>query len=207
VVGGTQERRVTRRRAAVTRSFTVGGAAGYLLTSRYPDGAPADLRLIMGRPGTTLHGLLDTISVAISTGLQNDVPLATFVSRFAGVRFDPAGPTDDPEIPRASSVVDYVVRRLAWTTCPSTTAWRSACSRRSSEPPPCRTSRGRPRPNRPGWPGSAANRRPSPGPVLGRGTARPAGRPSTPGTRRRLGDAGATRQPAAERHRGPVRSR
>lgn len=113
MVGGTQERRVTRRRAAVTRSFTVGGAAGYLLTSRYPDGAPADLRLIMGRPGTTLHGLLDTISVAISTGLQNDVPLATFVSRFAGVRFDPAGPTDDPEIPRASSVVDYVVRRLA----------------------------------------------------------------------------------------------
>ncbi|ADP78526.1 TSCPD domain-containing protein [Pseudofrankia inefficax] len=113
MVTGTQERHIARQRAAVTRSFTVGGAQGYLLTSRCSDGTPADLRLIMGRPGTTLHGLLDTVAVAISTGLQTGIPLATFVRRFADTRFEPAGLTDDPEIPEVTSVVDYVVRRLA----------------------------------------------------------------------------------------------
>jgi ribonucleoside-diphosphate reductase alpha chain len=91
----------------------VGDAQGYLLTSRWPDGSAADLRLIMGRPGTTLHGLLDTVAVAISTGLQTGVPLEIFVRRFADARFEPAGLTDDPEIPQATSVIDYVVRRLA----------------------------------------------------------------------------------------------
>ncbi len=119
MAGGTEqrdiprEREIPRRRPAVTRSFAVGGAYGYLLTSRFPDGSPADLRLIMGRPGTTLHGLLDTVAVAISTGLQTGVRLETFVRRFADVSFEPSGATDDPDIPRASSVIDYVVRRLA----------------------------------------------------------------------------------------------
>lgn len=105
--------RALRRRESVTRSFTVGGAYGFLIASRHPDGSLADINLIMSKQGSTLRGMTETVALAISTGLAHGVPLATFVGQFIDLRFEPAGLTDDPELPRATSIIDYVVRRLA----------------------------------------------------------------------------------------------
>ncbi|MBE3204678.1 MULTISPECIES: TSCPD domain-containing protein [Frankiaceae] len=110
---GGMVRRAPRHRRSVTRAFTVGGAYGFLITSVHADGSLADIHLIMAKQGSTLRGMAETISSAISTGLAHGVPLATFVAQFTGLRFEPSGVTDDPEIPQAMSIIDYVVRRLA----------------------------------------------------------------------------------------------
>jgi ribonucleoside-diphosphate reductase alpha chain len=113
-------RRVPRQRASMTRAFTVGGARGFLIASRHTDGSLAEVSLIMAKQGSTLRGMTETLATAISTGLQHGVPLATFVRRFTDLRFEPAGTTDDPEIPHAASIIDYVVRRLALDYLPHT---------------------------------------------------------------------------------------
>ncbi|WP_256804779.1 ribonucleotide reductase [Frankia sp. ACN10a] len=113
VPSGAGARRAPRHRKSVTRSFTVGGAYGFIIASLHTDGSLADVNLIMAKQGSTLRGMTETVSVAISTGLAHNVPLVTYVREFAGLRFEPAGLTDDPEIPRATSIIDYVVRRLA----------------------------------------------------------------------------------------------
>ncbi|ABW12037.1 ribonucleotide reductase large subunit [Parafrankia sp. EAN1pec] len=106
-------RRAPRHRQSVTRAFTVGGAYGFIIASLHADGSLADVNLIMAKQGSTLRGLTETVSSAISTGLAHGVPLVTFVRQFADLRFEPSGHTDDPEIPRATSIIDYVMRRLA----------------------------------------------------------------------------------------------
>ncbi|ETA01245.1 hypothetical protein CcI6DRAFT_03368 [Frankia sp. CcI6] len=106
-------RRAPRHRQSMTRAFTVGGAYGFIIASLHTDGSLADVNLIMAKQGSTLRGMTETVSSAISTGLAHGVPLATYVRQFADLRFEPAGMTDDPEIPRALSIIDYVVRRLA----------------------------------------------------------------------------------------------
>lgn len=106
-------RRAPRHRESVTRAFTVGGAYGFIIASLHADGSLADVNLIMAKQGSTLRGMTETVSSAISTGLAHGVPLVTFVRQFADLRFEPSGLTDDPEIPRATSIIDYVVRRLA----------------------------------------------------------------------------------------------
>ncbi len=110
---GAVARRAPRHRKSVTRSFTVGGAYGFIIASLHADGSLADVNLIMAKQGSTLRGMTETVSSAISTGLAHGVALVTFVRQFADLRFEPAGLTDDPEIPRATSIIDYVVRRLA----------------------------------------------------------------------------------------------
>lgn len=110
---GPALRPAPRTRESVTRAFTVGEARGFLIASHHRDGALSDINLIMAKHGSTMNGLCDSLATAISTGLAHGVPLATFVRRFSGLRFPPGGPTDDPEIPHASSVIDYIVRRLA----------------------------------------------------------------------------------------------
>jgi len=106
-------KRLPKRRPSTTVSFSVAGAKGYLTASSYPDDGLGEVFLKMSKQGSTLAGVMDAFSVAISIGLQYGVPLETYVSKFTNMRFEPAGMTDDPDIRIASSVMDYIFRRLA----------------------------------------------------------------------------------------------
>ncbi|BFU42996.1 vitamin B12-dependent ribonucleotide reductase [Krasilnikovia sp. MM14-A1004] len=106
-------KRLPKKRPSETVSFSVGGAEGYLTASSYPDDGLGEVFLKMSKQGSTLAGVMDAFSVAISIGLQYGVPLETFVSKFTNMRFEPAGMTDDPDIRMAASVMDYIFRRLA----------------------------------------------------------------------------------------------
>jgi ribonucleoside-diphosphate reductase alpha chain len=106
-------KRLPKKRPSETVSFSVGGAEGYLTASSYPDDGLGEVFLKMSKQGSTLAGVMDAFSVAISIGLQYGVPLETYVSKFTNMRFEPAGMTDDPDVRMASSVMDYIFRRLA----------------------------------------------------------------------------------------------
>ncbi|MET8054151.1 MULTISPECIES: vitamin B12-dependent ribonucleotide reductase [unclassified Streptosporangium] len=106
-------RRMPNQRPSTTTRFTVGGAKGYMTASSYPDDGLGEVFLKMSKQGSTLAGVMDAFSVAISIGLQYGVPLETYVGKFVNMRFDPAGMTDDPDIRIAASVMDYIFRRLA----------------------------------------------------------------------------------------------
>ncbi|MGW0433191.1 TSCPD domain-containing protein [Micromonospora sp. NPDC003197] len=106
-------KRLPKKRPSSTVSFSVGGAEGYLTASSYPDDGLGEVFLKMSKQGSTLAGVMDAFSVAISIGLQYGVPLETYVSKFTNMRFEPAGMTDDPDIRMAASVMDYIFRRLA----------------------------------------------------------------------------------------------
>jgi ribonucleoside-diphosphate reductase alpha chain len=106
-------RRLPKTRPAQTTSFAVGGAEGYMTSGAYADGALAEVFLKLGKQGSTLAGVMDAFSIAVSIGLQYGVPLETFVEKFANQRFEPAGMTDDADIRMAQSVMDYIFRRLA----------------------------------------------------------------------------------------------
>src|SRR4029453_17119689 len=90
--------RLPKKRPSQTVSFSVGGAEGYLTASSYPDDGLGEGFLKMSKQGSTLAGVMDAFSVAISIGLQYGVPLETFVSKFTNMRFEPAGMTDDPDV-------------------------------------------------------------------------------------------------------------
>ncbi|WP_430783813.1 vitamin B12-dependent ribonucleotide reductase [Actinoplanes sp. G11-F43] len=106
-------KRLPKKRASETVSFSVGGAKGYLTASSYPDDGLGEVFLKMSKQGSTLAGVMDAFSVAISIGLQYGVPLETYIGKFTNMRFEPAGMTDDPDVRMASSVMDYIFRRLA----------------------------------------------------------------------------------------------
>ena len=106
-------KRLPKKRPSSTVSFSVAGAEGYLTASSYPDDGLGEVFLKMSKQGSTLAGVMDAFSVAISIGLQYGVPLETFVAKFTNMRFEPAGMTDDPDIRMAASVMDYIFRRLA----------------------------------------------------------------------------------------------
>ncbi|WP_416900559.1 vitamin B12-dependent ribonucleotide reductase [Micromonospora echinospora] len=106
-------KRLPKKRPSQTVSFSVGGAEGYLTASSYPDDGLGEVFLKMSKQGSTLAGVMDAFSVAISIGLQYGVPLETYVSKFTNMRFEPAGMTDDPDVRIAASVMDYIFRRLA----------------------------------------------------------------------------------------------
>ena len=93
--------------------FDVAGAEGYMTASTYPDDGVGEVFLKLGKQGSTLAGVMDAFSVAISVGLQYGIPLESFVAKFTNMRFEPAGMTDDPDIRIATSVMDYIFRRLA----------------------------------------------------------------------------------------------
>ncbi|HNQ08392.1 MAG TPA: vitamin B12-dependent ribonucleotide reductase [Tetrasphaera sp.] len=105
--------RLPKRRMSQTTSFTVGGAEGYLTAGTYDDGRLGELFLKFGKQGSTLAGVMDAFSIAISVALQYGVPLETYVEKFTNMRFEPAGMTDDPDVRMAQSLMDYVFRRLA----------------------------------------------------------------------------------------------
>jgi ribonucleoside-diphosphate reductase alpha chain len=106
-------KRLPKKRPSQTISFSVAGAEGYLTASSYPDDGVGEVFLRMSKQGSTLAGVMDAFSVAISIGLQYGVPLETYVTKFTNMRFEPAGRTDDPDIRMAASVMDYIFRRLA----------------------------------------------------------------------------------------------
>jgi ribonucleoside-diphosphate reductase alpha chain len=106
-------KRLPKKRPSETVSFTVGGAEGYLTAGSYPDGGLGEIFVKMSKQGSTLAGVMDAFSIAISIALQYGVPLETYVSKFVNMRFEPAGMTDDPDVRMASSVVDYLFRRVA----------------------------------------------------------------------------------------------
>ncbi|HEU5416867.1 MAG TPA: LAGLIDADG family homing endonuclease [Streptosporangiaceae bacterium] len=106
-------RRLPRKRAATVTRFSVAGAEGYMTASSYPDDGVGEVFLKLGKQGSTLAGVMDAFSIAISVGLQYGIPLESYVAKFTNMRFEPAGITDDADIRMASSVMDYIFRRLA----------------------------------------------------------------------------------------------
>ncbi|MEY3649759.1 MAG: hypothetical protein RL370_462 [Actinomycetota bacterium] len=106
-------KRLPKARPATTTSFSVGGAEGYMTAGAYADGTLGEVFLKLGKQGSTLAGVMDAFSIAVSIGLQYGVPLETFVEKFTNLRFEPAGMTDDADIRMAQSMMDYIFRRLA----------------------------------------------------------------------------------------------
>jgi ribonucleoside-diphosphate reductase alpha chain len=106
-------KRLPKSRPSSTTSFTVGGAEGYMTAGTYPDGVLGEVFLKLGKQGSTLAGVMDAFSIAVSIGLQYGVPLETYVQKFTNVSFEPAGLTDDKDIRMAKSLMDYIFRRLA----------------------------------------------------------------------------------------------
>ena len=106
-------RRLPKTRSATVTKFIVAGAGGYMTASTYPDDGVGEVFLKLGKQGSTLAGVMDAFSIAISVGLQYGIPLESYVAKFTNMRFEPAGMTDDPDIRIATSVMDYIFRRLA----------------------------------------------------------------------------------------------
>ena len=112
LVGAVRER-LPRRRRSNTFSFRVADCEGYVTVGEYEDGRPGEVFIKVSKQGSTLAGIMDAFSISISLGLQHGVPLATYVRKYSNMRFEPAGITDDSELRIASSLVDYMFRRLA----------------------------------------------------------------------------------------------
>ena len=106
-------KRLPSVRPSTTRSFQVGDAEGYITAGMYPDDGLDEIFLKTSKQGSTLSGIMDAFSIAVSVGLQYGVPLEDYASKFINMKFEPSGMTDDPDIRFASSIVDYVFRRLA----------------------------------------------------------------------------------------------
>ena len=104
-----------RMRNSKTFKFAVAGTRGYVIVGEYDDGSPGELFISSSKMGSTLRGVLDSFGIAVSYGLQYGVPLKSYVRAFANTSFAPAGITDDPEIRTASSLIDYIFRRLGKT--------------------------------------------------------------------------------------------
>src|SRR5688500_13082229 len=106
-------KRLPKSRPSRTTSCSVGGAEGYMTAGSYPDDGLGEVFLKMGKQGSTLAGVMDAFSIAISIALQHGVPLETYVQKFTNLKFEPAGLTDDPDIRMSQSIMDYIFRRLA----------------------------------------------------------------------------------------------
>ncbi|MDP9405679.1 MAG: vitamin B12-dependent ribonucleotide reductase [Actinomycetota bacterium] len=110
---GMVRRRLPKQRPSQTISFQVGDAEGYLTAGEYPGDGLGEIFVKLGKQGSTLSGVMDALAISVSLGLQYGVPLEAYVKKFTNMRFEPAGMTDDPEVRFATSLVDYIFRRLA----------------------------------------------------------------------------------------------
>ncbi len=113
VVKGAVRRELPKVRAAKTFSFTVGGVHGYFTVGEFEDGTPGELFISIAKVGSTLSGIMDSFGRSISYGLQFGVPMKVYVKGLTSMSFAPAGITDDQDIRTATSLVDYIFRRLA----------------------------------------------------------------------------------------------
>ncbi len=105
--------RLPRRRKSYTFAFRVSDCEGYVTVGEYEDGRPGEVFMKVSKQGSTLAGIMDAFSISVSLGLQHGVPLSTYVKKYTNMRFEPSGITDDPDLRFASSLVDYIFRRLA----------------------------------------------------------------------------------------------
>ncbi len=105
--------RMPQKRRSTTNKFRVADCEGYFIVGEYDDGRPGELFISVSKQGSTLAGLMDAFAVSISLGLQHGVPLSTYVKKYSNYRFEPSGMTDDPELRIATSVMDYIFRRIA----------------------------------------------------------------------------------------------
>jgi ribonucleoside-diphosphate reductase alpha chain len=105
-------RHLPPERRSITHKFRVGEQEGFLIVGLFDDGTPGEIFVVISKEGSTIRGLMDSVAMLTSYSLQYGVPLATLVGKFKGVHFEPAGFTSNPEIPQASSLVDYIFRWL-----------------------------------------------------------------------------------------------
>lgn len=105
--------RMPRTRRSRTFEFRVADCKGFVTVGEYEDGRPGELFIRVSKQGSTMAGIMDAFAISVSHGLQYGVPLKAFVHAFVGMRFEPAGITDDPEVRIANSLIDYLFRRLA----------------------------------------------------------------------------------------------
>ncbi|MCB0970117.1 MAG: vitamin B12-dependent ribonucleotide reductase [Acidimicrobiales bacterium] len=105
--------KLPRNRTSKTFEFRVADCKGFVTVGEYTDGRPGEVFLKVAKQGSTLAGIMDALSISLSYGLQYGVGLRTYVEAFANTRFEPAGMTDDPDLRIASSLLDYIFRRLA----------------------------------------------------------------------------------------------
>ncbi len=110
---GMQRRRLPKQRPSQTIAFQVGDAEGYLTAGEYPGDGIGEIFVKLGKQGSTLSGVMDALAISVSLGLQYGVPLEAYVKKFTNMRFEPSGLTDDAEVRFATSLVDYIFRRLA----------------------------------------------------------------------------------------------
>lgn len=107
-----QRRPLPNTRESVTHKFQIMGHEGYLTIGLFEDGSPGEIFIKMAKEGSTLSGLVQGFCRAFSIALQYGLPLHEAVARFKGMRFEPMGSTSNPDIPEASSIIDYVARYL-----------------------------------------------------------------------------------------------
>jgi ribonucleoside-diphosphate reductase alpha chain len=105
--------RLPKARRSMTFKFRVADTEGYLTAGEFPDGTVGEIFLRVAKQGSTLAGIMDAFAISISMGLQYGVPLSAYVKQFTNTRFEPSGMTDDPDFRIATSILDYVFRRLA----------------------------------------------------------------------------------------------
>ena len=113
VLKGAVRRRLPKVRKSKTFSFTVADSHGFLTVGEYEDGTPGELFINFAKHGSTLRGIMDAFAISVSHGLQYGVPLKAYVKSLSNTSFAPSGITDDAEIRTASSLIDYIFRRLA----------------------------------------------------------------------------------------------
>jgi len=113
VVERIARRRLADERRAVTHKFSIAGHEGYLTVGMYEDGQPGELFITMAKEGSTVSGLMDAFATAISLSLQYGVPLKVLADKFAHTRFEPSGFTNNPDLPIAKSLTDYIFRWLS----------------------------------------------------------------------------------------------
>ena len=106
-------RKLPDERRALTHKFSIGGHEGYITVGEYEDGYPGEIFVVMAKEGSVVSGLMDSFATAISIGLQYGVPLKVLINKFSHTRFEPYGFTNNPEIPIAKSISDYIFRWLA----------------------------------------------------------------------------------------------
>ncbi len=105
--------KLPRNRSSHTFEFRVADCKGFVTVGEYEDGRPGEIFLKVSKQGSTLAGIMDAFSVSVSYGLQYGVPLRNYVEAFTNTRFEPAGITDDADLRIATSLLDYIFRRLA----------------------------------------------------------------------------------------------
>ncbi len=108
-----RRRRLPDERKAITHKFQVGTAEGYLTVGLYEDGQPGEIFITLSKEGGAQGGMVDSFATAISMGLQYGVPLKVLINKFVHARYEPSGATQNPNIPHAKSIVDYIFRWLA----------------------------------------------------------------------------------------------